>query len=135
MRKNQDGFGIVELLIILVAISVLGFVGWFVAHRNSDSLSLRPISKSKQITITLTDKGSNKAISNTAVKVHSNNGKRCIQAPCPINEKSWNGSTNDKGVITLPKDVIQYSTSITPAGYTIEDLPYDASKTSYEMAF
>jgi len=37
INKNQEGFGIVELLIIIFVIGLLGFVGWSVYQRTADS--------------------------------------------------------------------------------------------------
>lgn len=37
MNKNQKGFGVVELLIILVILGLIGAGGWYVYHKNQKS--------------------------------------------------------------------------------------------------
>jgi hypothetical protein len=45
MRKNQSGFGAIELLLILVIVGIVGFAGWYVwnaQNKASDNLSKSP---------------------------------------------------------------------------------------------
>jgi cytoskeletal protein RodZ len=37
MNKNQKGFGVIELLIILVILGLIGAGGWYVYHKNQKS--------------------------------------------------------------------------------------------------
>lgn len=42
LSKNQKGFGIIELLIIVVVLGLLGFVGWNVYQKTSRTGNIRP---------------------------------------------------------------------------------------------
>ena len=63
------------------------------------------------------DAGTQKALANTDVDVYSDNGIRCIQAPCPTNGMSWRGRTDKHGVVVIPDSVVQYSMTIGAPGY------------------
>jgi hypothetical protein len=55
-------------------------------------------------------------IANTDVEIRSDNGIRCIQAPCPTDTRRWNGRTDGEGSVMAPVDALQVMTSIgTPA--------------------
>jgi hypothetical protein len=68
------------------------------------------------------DQATNKPIANRSAKISSDNGIRCIKAPCPTNSKSWQGTTNRLGVLFIPKQIIQSATTFTVRGYTATDL-------------
>jgi type II secretory pathway pseudopilin PulG len=36
LSKNQAGFSVVELLLVILVVAVLGFIGWFVWHSSQD---------------------------------------------------------------------------------------------------
>lgn len=148
MEKNQNGFGIFEGLLVLIILSLLGLLGWYVwsqnnsSQQNSSTFQSQTSQQNKDqaentnlVSITLTSKSSGKPITRTKVRIYSDNGIRCIQAPCPTNGKSWEGITDQNGVIIVPKDHIQVTTSISPKGYQASSLKYDATKTIYEMVF
>ena len=63
------------------------------------------------------DAGTRKPLANTDVDVYSDNGIRCIQAPCPTNGVSWGGRTDKHGVVVIPDSVVQASMSIGAPGY------------------
>lgn len=43
---------------------------------------------------------------NTKISAFSDNGVRCIQAPCPTEGKSWEDTTNSKGIVNIPSSFI-----------------------------
>lgn len=83
----------------------------------------------QSIGVTVLDSASGKPIAATEVRIHSDNGVRCIKAPCPTNAMDWNGFTDAEGMFKLPKKIVQQSTTITAAGHSAgKDLGRDASK-------
>lgn len=52
MRKNEKGFGAVELLVIIVIIGLLGVVGWQFFSRQKDTKSSENTTNSEQVNIT-----------------------------------------------------------------------------------
>lgn len=93
--------------------------------------SARPIPKvhADIIRVTVLDAASGKPIAKTEVHVYSDNGVRCIRAPCPTNAKDWKGHTDGNGVFKLPSTVVQQSMTLTATGHTRgKDLSRDASK-------
>jgi hypothetical protein len=75
------------------------------------------IFKNKLLQLTVINKNTKKPIANRAVTVNSDNGIRCIKAPCPTNSMQWQGQTNRQGVVVIPHKVIQKSTTMTVPGY------------------
>jgi hypothetical protein len=74
------------------------------------------------IELLVLDKSTDRPISNRATQIHSDNGVRCITTPCPTNSKNWQGKTNRQGIVSIPKQIIQSSTTLTMKGYTATDL-------------
>ncbi|MEO5596529.1 MAG: hypothetical protein ABIQ97_05230 [Lysobacteraceae bacterium] len=81
------------------------------------------------IRVTVLDSATGKPIAAAEVSIHSDNGVRCIQAPCPTNAMDWKGFTDAAGMFKLPKKILQQSTTITATGHSAgKDLLRDASK-------
>jgi hypothetical protein len=149
MSRNQNGFSIVEGFLAITTICLLCFAGWFVLSKNHDSNASQSDSTassqtekqddqpkgSQLITIMLRSKASNKPIRGVKVKVHSDNGVRCIKAPCPTNGKDWDGTSDQNGAVAVPRENIQSTTNVAPEGYKAAYLTYDSSKASYDMTF
>jgi hypothetical protein len=76
-----------------------------------------PIFKNKMLPLTVITKDTKKPIVNSMVTINSDNGVRCITAPCPTNSMRWQGRTNRQGLVTIPHKVIQQSTTMTLPGY------------------
>jgi hypothetical protein len=51
------------------------------------------------------------------VEIWSDNGIRCIRAPCPTNGTSWHGRSDARGLVVIPTRVLQASTTLTTPGY------------------
>ncbi len=81
------------------------------------------------IRVTVLDSASGKPVAAIEVRIHSDNGVRCITAPCPTNAMDWKGFTDAEGMFKLPKKILQQSTTITATGHSAgKDLGRDASK-------
>ncbi len=80
--------------------------------------------------VKLIDASTKRIIANASVEVQSNNGVRCRRAPCPNNSLSWKGASDADGVLRIPSCAIQYSTTLTVAGYQAADFTKTAAKTA-----
>jgi hypothetical protein len=69
------------------------------------------------IKLSIIDKSTTKPIANRSIVIASNNGIRCIKAPCPTNNQNWQGRTDRQGVVFVPQSAIQASTRLTVKGY------------------
>lgn len=69
-------------------------------------------SPGENIRLQLFDAWSGELIANTDINVESDNGIRCIKAPCPTNGKQWAGRSDGAGLVTIPKSVLQVSTYV-----------------------
>ena len=73
--------------------------------------------KSETVRVRLLDAFSGKIISNSDVEVSSDNGIRCIQAPCPTNNKQWRGKSDANAYVVVPTNILQQNTSISTPAY------------------
>jgi hypothetical protein len=80
----------------------------------------------ESVDVRLLDAATAKPIANTAVEVQSDNGIRCIKAPCPTDEKQWNGTSDADGRVTIPRSALNTTANIKTAGYD-GDLVGDAT--------
>ena len=86
------------------------------------------VQKRADLRLKVIDGATKKPISNTAVEIYSDNGRRCIKAPCPTNGIKWAGRTDARGVVTIPGKVRQRSMTISAAGYGGKDLTRESKK-------
>lgn len=87
MNKNQNGFGAIEALLILVTVGIIGFTGWFVWHSNNKaSNDLKSSSSSAKF-----EKKKKSPVDPTAdwTPYTSTAGKFSLKYP-----KSWSTATN-----------------------------------------
>ena len=87
----------------------------------------KPAAKSN-LRLLVIDQKTGKRLSNREVKVYSDNGIRCITAPCPTNGKNWVGKTDRRGYLVVPADIRQESISLTVEGFAGEELNRSARK-------
>jgi len=66
----------------------------------------------------LLDKRTRKPLRLTALEIYSDNGIRCIKAPCPTNGIEWKGKTDARGYVVVPGQIRQNSMTITALGYS-----------------
>lgn len=79
----------------------------------------------------LVDAFSGQSISNTDVRIYSENGIRCVTAPCSTEGQEWLGKSDSQGIILVPSKVINVVTGITATGYKSgRDLSKDAERLS-----
>jgi len=110
--------GFSKILAIVFVIILIGVAIYFLLDNRSREVKL-------------VDAFSGQPISNTDVRIYSDNGIRCITTPCNTEGQEWLGKSNDQGVILIPSKVINVVTGITATGYkSSRDLSRDAEKLS-----
>jgi len=76
------------------------------------------------VTVQLMDVSTGQPARNAAVRVISDNGTRCMRAPCPTQTKIWKGTSDSQGRVRIPTDSVQTVTDIQTeslSGDLIED--------------
>lgn len=61
-------------------------------------------------------------IRNSLATLYSDNGVRCVQAPCPTNGKTWTGKTNQIGQLTIPAADVNASMTFYLTSYQAAEL-------------
>lgn len=56
-------------------------------------------------------------IADRDVQLYSDNGVRCVTEPCPTNGRTWNGTTDTKGMALVPTSMVDESMTFTVDGY------------------
>jgi len=87
-----------------------------------------PPEQKVNLRVRVIDAATSKPIPNTVVEVYSDNGVRCIKAPCPTNGVKWSGKTDHRGMVIVPARVRQASMTISATGYEGKDLVTGAQK-------
>jgi hypothetical protein len=83
------------------------------------------------VDIRLVDARTGKAIADAEVRVSSDNGIRCIRAPCPTGFKEWNGRSDSSGTLSVPDTAFNADTRFQVQGYEpTASLPREAAKAS-----
>jgi len=67
--------------------------------------------------VRLLDAASGRPVANADVEVWSDNGIRCVQAPCPTTGRRWTGRTDAIGQVDLPTSALQAVTVVKTPGY------------------
>lgn len=75
--------------------------------RPSDGLAQTPPASIYQdmadtVRILLIDAESQRTLPNAEVEIYSDNGTRCIRAPCPTEGRTWNGHSDGRGMVAVP---------------------------------
>lgn len=70
-----------------------------------------------ELRLRLVDAESGKPISGVEASIHSDNGIRCIKAPCPTNGRTWKGVSGKDGVVKAPSSALQKENQLTASGY------------------
>ena len=65
-------------------------------------------------------------IANSVVELTSDNGIRCIKAPCPTDGKQWKGASDANGHVVIPKSALNSVATIKSVAYQ-GDLLNDAT--------
>lgn len=100
-------------------------------HRYGNLLTdkLGQKSTSGTVKVSLLDAFSGQVISNVAVRVYSDNGIRCFQAPCNTEVQEWHGRSDNNGFVFIPSKIINKVTTISATGYKAgRDLNKDSEK-------
>lgn len=86
---------------------------FFTTHTTTSTGSLR---------VTLLNADTLAPADRAAVSVYVDNGVRCVQAPCPTNGRTWTGTTDANGVVTLPSGYVDESMTFSVSGFTSAEL-------------
>jgi hypothetical protein len=78
------------------------------------------------VTVQLLDAVTAKPVAGANIELGSDNGIRCVRAPCPTDSREWTGSSDASGRITIPTTVLNASVNLTSGVYH-GDLASDAS--------
>ena len=65
MRKNQSGFSLVEVCVIVVVLVLVGFVGYTVVNRSNDKSQTTPTSQASKQSATANDVAEAPAVAST----------------------------------------------------------------------
>lgn len=115
MKKDQKGFGVIEVLCVLVIVGLIGIAGWFVLERQSGKNAADVTSNSKQSGKTKTDTASNQQTKDPYKDWKtfcSSTYPFCFRYPSnwktPLPELENAGQSNAKWIATAqdPKEVI-----------------------------
>jgi hypothetical protein len=72
--------------------------------------------KGDSVRIRLLDAVSGRPVANVDVELWSDNGIRCVQAPCPTNGQAWTGRSDAAGQVVVPTSAVQAVTSVRTPG-------------------
>lgn len=84
--------------------------------------------REETIAVRLLDSNTERPIGDTEVEVHSDNGRRCVRAPCPTESQDWQGRTDAHGWVKIPSSVFNRVTFLQAQGYTGRQLMKDADR-------
>lgn len=70
------------------------------------------------VTVQLIDVSTGHPVRNAGLRLVSDNGIRCIRAPCPTNTRIWKGKSDTEGFVQIPTSEIQSSTQIETGSLT-----------------
>ncbi|MEO6210621.1 MAG: hypothetical protein ABIQ10_10905 [Gemmatimonadaceae bacterium] len=112
-----------RLILVFCALSALACAHAQVPAGTEQSILA---AKGDSVRVRLYDVTTAKPIASTDFELTSDNGIRCIKAPCPTDGKSWKGESDAKGEIVIPRSALNTTASITSASYH-GDLAGDAS--------
>jgi hypothetical protein len=94
---------------VVTAAIVSALAGGLYQQRRGNSIR---DARERQLRVRLVDARTMRPIAGSEVTVYSDNGTRCIAAPCPTNGKEWKGRTDAAGYVTIPRSAIQLATNI-----------------------
>ncbi len=69
--------------------------------------------------VRLIDRRTRAPLRRRAVTVYSDNGRRCLRAPCATNGEQWDGRTDTTGMVVLPGRLRQESMHLWADGYSM----------------
>jgi hypothetical protein len=111
MDKNR----IISIVIILIVSSIFLYG---CTNENKET-------KEDMIKIKLIDSLTKNPISDVNVTIYSDNGIRCIRAPCPTEGQEWIGKSDGKGVIFIPSSLVNNVITIDIGGYSGKNIQND----------
>lgn len=82
--------------------------------------------RGQTISMQLLDADTTHPISATTIDIYSDNGVRCVRAPCPTEGRSWQGQTDPNGWLQIPSEVFNRVTHLDAKGYGGRELMENA---------
>ena len=70
----------------------------------------------------LIDAESGQPLQNAEVEVYSDNGTRCVRAPCPTDGRTWRGHSDHRGIVAFPASELAAVNHIRTATHEFFDL-------------
>jgi hypothetical protein len=104
----------------------LSFAACARAQEPADTPPTILAAKGDSVHVKLFDAATARPIASTEMELYSDNGIRCIKAPCPTDGKSWKGKTDANGRLTIPKSALNATANLKSATYS-GDLVTDAT--------
>ena len=81
------------------------------------------------VDIRAVDSRTGSAIANVEVRVSSDNGIRCVRAPCPTDFKTWTGRSDSSGHVSVPATAFSVDPRFQAQGYeAAASLPPEAAR-------
>jgi hypothetical protein len=74
------------------------------------------------IRIRLVDAATGRPIADSEVEVYTDNGIRCVTAPCPTDGLTWRGRSDAQGVVAVPKSAVNVVAHIGTPRHGMVDL-------------
>lgn len=108
---------------ILVAVGLCVAVAKGVAAQSpapqsaSASVDSARVVHQPDLRVRLIDQRTRAPLRRRVVTVYSDNGRRCLRAPCATNGTQWDGRTDSTGVVVLPGRLRQESMHVWTTGY------------------
>ena len=99
------------------------------AQQPSDTPPTILAAKGDSVHVRLFDATSARPIASTELELYSDNGIRCIKAPCLTDGKSWKGKTDASGRLAIPRGALNATANLKSATYS-GDLVVDATPDS-----
>ncbi len=100
------------------------------AHQSAGTLPSILEAKGDSLRLRLVDAMTAQPIANAEIEIQSDNGIRCIKAPCPTHGNSWKGRSDASGIVVIPKGALNTTARLRGAahqGDLIEDVEPNAS--------
>jgi hypothetical protein len=108
------------------ALCALSFAACAGAQQPSDTPPTILAVKGDSVHVTLLDATTARPLARAEMELYSDNGIRCIKAPCPTDGKNWKGTTDASGVLTFPRSYLNVTANLKSATYN-GDLVADAT--------
>lgn len=122
--------GLARILILTGFIFVAAAIVVNSVYLHDSTVLAGSIDRKGNLRLLIKDKKTRAPLARREVEIYSDNGIRCITAPCPTNGIEWRGKTDSQGYVIVPKRIRQVSMTISIDGYVAEELNQASQKRS-----